>query len=914
VSTPSPIELGPMHGPTAPPVVARALGVLYLVGGLCCAVWLALPHVDRPQWWVVAVVAAMSLTTGLVLVKAPLLIPGRWLGPVLFAGTALGSSAIAAAGVDDSAFIPLYLCGGPFVFSFFSLRHALTHVGFAAACYATLLIGDALHLGRPELLYGDYLVHLTTVVLAMLTVGGLSRMVATWLHESAALLQRSFEEAQIGVAMADLDMTLHYVNPAFCSLLGRSADELVGRSQIEFVHPDEQVDPSYIHAHMTPGQSLRTDARYVRPDGSVVWGQLVLTLIADDRGRPRFFLSHVADITDRKHAVDQLGRRAAAQEAIADLGRAALETTDLDELLCRANRMACELLGCDLSAVLRLQSDGSLLVASGHGFEPGEIGTLRALPGPRSFGAATSIADEPLTVDRWADEQRFVIPPALARHGIASSISAPIAGWGGPWGVIAAHSRAERVFTRHETDFVRSVAHILASAVSRLAAEDDMRHRATHDPLTGLANRTLFLERLEAALQREGRPGRVAVLLCDLDEFKVVNDSLGHRAGDEVLVGLAERLAGVVRVGDTVARLGGDEFVVLFEHVASEDEALALAERLAQAWAEPLDTTEGAIFASASMGVALSTHRTESAPTLLEQADAAMYRAKARGRGGMELFDEPMRAAALERLELERDLRMALAHDELWVAYQPVMDLQDVERPAFVEALLRWDHPTRGSVPPSDFIPVAEQSGLITELGAFVVRRACVDVAALRQDLGLPRLGVSVNLSAREVGDPAFAPALAEALEESGLPPAALGIEITESLLMEDAAAPEQTLACLRELGVRLVLDDFGTGYSSLGYLNRFELDALKLDRSFVWELGTDGDGDASIVTAVIRLAGSLGLDLVVEGVETPGQLRTLRTLGCRFVQGFLFARPMGIDALHEWLVSGGSAAEPEAA
>jgi diguanylate cyclase (GGDEF)-like protein/PAS domain S-box-containing protein len=909
VSTPSPIEFAPAHGPTAQPVIARALGVLYLVGGLCCGVWLVLPHVDRPQWWVVAIVAGSAASTGLTLIKAPLAIPARWLGPLLFAGTALGSSAIAAAGVEGSALVPIYLCGGPFVFSFFSLRHALAQVAFAAACYATLLIADALHQGRPELLYGDYLVHLITVLVAMLTVGGLSRMVASWMRDSAALLQRSFEEAQIGVAMADLDMTLRYVNPAFCSLLGRSADELIGHSQIEFVHPDQQVDPASVRERMEPGQSVRADARYVRPDGSVVWGELVLTLIADDRGRPRFFLSHVADITDRKHAADQLGRRAEAQEAIADLGRAALDTTDLDELLYRANRMTCELLGCDLSGVLRLQSDGSLLLVSGKGFEPGEIGRERALPGPRSFGAATSIADEPLTVDSWATEQRYVVPPVLVRHTISSSISAPIADWGGPWGVIAAHSRAERAFTRQETGFLRSVAHILASAVGRLAAEDETRHRATHDPLTGLANRTLFLERLEAALGRGEGPGRVAVLLCDLDEFKVVNDSLGHRAGDEVLVGLAERLARVVRAGDTVARLGGDEFVVLFEDVASEDEALTLAERLAHVWADPLDTTEGAIFASASVGVALSTHRTESAATLLEQADAAMYRAKARGRGGVELFDEPMRAAALERLELERDLRMALARDQLWVAYQPIMDLQDVERPAFVEALLRWDHPTRGSVSPADFIPIAEQSGLITELGAFVVRRACADVAALRRDLGLPRLGVSVNLSAREVGDRSFAPALGAALEDSGLPPAALAIEITESLLMEDAAAPEQTLARLRELGVRLVLDDFGTGYSSLGYLNRFELDALKLDRSFVWELGAAGDGDASIVTAVIRLARSLGLDLVVEGVETPGQLRTLRTLGCRFVQGFIFARPMPVEGLREWLVSGGTAA-----
>jgi EAL domain-containing protein (putative c-di-GMP-specific phosphodiesterase class I) len=257
---------------------------------------------------------------------------------------------------------------------------------------------------------------------------------------------------------------------------------------------------------------------------------------------------------------------------------------------------------------------------------------------------------------------------------------------------------------------------------------------------------------------------------------------------------------------------------------------------------------------------------------------------------------------------------MALDRDELHVAYQPIIDLQDGERPVLLEALLRWQHPTRGSVSPAEFIPVAEQSGLITKLGAFVVRRACSDVAGLRADLGLANLGVSVNMSAREVGDRAFASTLSAAIEDSGLPPGALAIEITESLLMEGSAAPEETLAALRELGIGIVLDDFGTGYSSLGYLNRFELDALKLDRSFVSGLGADGDGDAAIVTAVVRLARSLGLELVVEGVETLGQLQTLRRLGCRLVQGFLFARPMEIAALRAWLEAGGTGTAREAA
>jgi diguanylate cyclase (GGDEF)-like protein/PAS domain S-box-containing protein len=901
VFNPSPIELAPGSGPAAQRVVARALGVLFGVGGLSCAAWIALPHAARPQAWVVGLVAAVSLANGLLLICRPASIPQRWLGAALFAGTAMGSCAIAAAGVDNSPLVPLYLGGGPFVFTFFSLRHALAQVAWAAACYAVLVVAS-----------GESLTHLVVLVIAMLTVGGLTRMVRNWMYESASLLRRSFEEAQIGVAMADLDMTLRYVNPAFCALLGRSRDELLGNSQVSFVHPEQQVDPAEIRERMAPGQSIRTEARYVRPDGSVVWGELVLSLIADDRGRPRYYLSHVADITERRDAAAQLCARANAQEAIADLGRAALETTELDELLCRATRMSAELLDCELCGVLRLQPEGDLVLISGHGVTAGEIGRDRALPGTLSLAAATSLAGEPLTVSNWASEERYATPPTLARYGIVSSIAAPIAGWGEPWGVISLHSRRERVFTRHEIGLLRSVAHVLASAVGRLAAEDETRHRATHDPLTGLANRTLFLERLEAALKRRG--ARAAVLMCDLDDFKLVNDSLGHCAGDEVLIELGKRLQRVTRAGDTVARLGGDEFVVLFEDVASPDEALALAARLADAWSEPLTTAEGTIFSTVSVGISLSAHDTESASTMLVQADAAMYRAKERGRGMVELFDEPMRAAAVQRIELERDLRLALGRDELWVAYQPIIDLQDGERTVFLEALLRWSHPTRGEVSPAEFIPVAEQSGLITELGAFVVRRACADVVRLRDELALPWLGVSVNMSAREVGERGLTATLRAALEDSGLPPRALAIEITESLLMEGSATPEETLARLREVGVRVVLDDFGTGYSSLGYLNRFDLDALKLDRSFIAELGPEGDGDSAIVTAVVRLARSLDLELVVEGIETPGQLRTLGALGCRFVQGFLFARPMAIDAVRAWLEADGAQQDASAA
>jgi diguanylate cyclase (GGDEF)-like protein/PAS domain S-box-containing protein len=428
----------------------------------------------------------------------------------------------------------------------------------------------------------------------------------------------------------------------------------------------------------------------------------------------------------------------------------------------------------------------------------------------------------------------------------------------------------------------------------RKAAEEAMLHQAFHDALTELPNRALFLDRLGQALARRGRHGAVtAVLFLDLDRFKWINDSLGHAAGDGLLVGVAERLGEALRPGDSVARFGGDEFVVLCDDLDGEWEALAIAQRLTAALTPHFCVEGRDLSITASVGIATTTpsgHAT--ADNLLRDADAAMYRAKERGRNRIEAFQGGMRARAVERLEIETDLRRALERGELRVHYQPVVRVAGGSMLG-VEALVRWQHPERGLVAPADFIPVAEETGLIQPLGEFVLGEACHQVASWnRAHPERAPLSVAVNLSARQMSAASLSELVGAKLEESGLEPGLLCLEITESVLMEDVTASRNVLQSLKELGVRLGIDDFGTGYSSLLYLRRFPVDFLKVDRSFVSGLGENSE-DGAIVAGVLGLANALGVEAIAEGVEQPEQADKLAGLGCELAQGYLWSKPL---------------------
>jgi diguanylate cyclase (GGDEF)-like protein len=409
----------------------------------------------------------------------------------------------------------------------------------------------------------------------------------------------------------------------------------------------------------------------------------------------------------------------------------------------------------------------------------------------------------------------------------------------------------------------------------------------------------LLDDRINRALARTRRHDtRVAVLLLDLDEFKVVNDGLGHLAGDELLVAVARRLAGCVRPEDTVARFGGDEFVIVSE-VASAEAATQVGARLLNALQAPFSVQGVDIFVTTSIGLVVAEADAES-DTLLRDADAAMYRAKERGRSRMVMFDDELRDRAASKLQSTTALRRALERGELRVFYQPIVAIDD-RRPLAVEALLRWQHPERGLVSPAEFIPLAEETGMIVPIGRWVLEEALRQRACWEAELpDQPALRLSVNLSARQLSEPKLVDDIATALSIHGTDPSSLILEVTESVVMGGLDSLS-TLNAIHDLGIALHVDDFGTGYSSLAYLKTLPVDALKIDRAFVDGLGTDAD-DEAIVTAVIALARALSLDLVAEGVETEDQLRVLDELHCDQAQGYLFARPMPYEALVAWL------------
>jgi diguanylate cyclase (GGDEF)-like protein/PAS domain S-box-containing protein len=466
---------------------------------------------------------------------------------------------------------------------------------------------------------------------------------------------------------------------------------------------------------------------------------------------------------------------------------------------------------------------------------------------------------------------------------------------------------------------------LAADVTARTRLEAELTRQALHDPLTGLGNRTLFRERVGAALARAAREGGVAggsgvaVLLLDLDDFKSINDSLGHGAGDTLLTTVARRLLNATRGCDAVARLGGDEFAVLVDGARGADAAVVVADRVLEALRRPVGLEGAEVTVSASVGIATSAHA-DSAEALLRDADVAMYRSKALGRGRHLTFEPAMHAAALARLQLEGELRRAVTRQPPGVAappeggfylvYQPIVELATGEVRG-VEALLRWRHPERGVVSPAEFIPLAEETGLIVPLGRWVLHAACRELGAWRRaSPGAGAVRVAVNAAERQLRDPALLDDVRAALAAGGLPGEALLLEITEGALMQDPERVRDTLAALKALGVCVAVDDFGTGYSSLSYLQRFPVDVLKIDKRFVDGVAAE-DGDRAIARTVIALGRTLGLRTVAEGVETEEQRAALVGLGCELGQGFLFARPLGADEASAFVAAHGPAGEP---
>ncbi len=437
----------------------------------------------------------------------------------------------------------------------------------------------------------------------------------------------------------------------------------------------------------------------------------------------------------------------------------------------------------------------------------------------------------------------------------------------------------------------------------RKALEDELKHQAFHDSLSGLANRALFLDRLEHALARAARSqSLLAVLFLDLDDFKLVNDSFGHAAGDDLLVAVAGRLTKSLRVGDTAARFGGDEFAVLLEEVSGFEEANQVAERIITALRVPLTVEDHQVQVHASIGIAVSPAGAEGPAELLQAADVAMYSAKSRGKGRYEVYQPALQQAVLERLERTADLQRAVDRQEFVVHYQPIVTLDGNATINGVEALVRWRHPERGLLLPKEFIPLAEDTGLIIPLGRWVLLEACQQARQWQLNHKLSdAFHVSVNISARHFAHDGLVEDVSNALKAGGLDPGSLVLEITESVLVQDADSVIARMLELKLLGVSFAIDDFGTGYSSLSYLKRFPIDILKVDKSFVDDVGESEDSGA-LAEAIVQLGNTLNLQTVGEGIEQVRQVEGLRSLGCQFGQGFYFAKPLRAEQIDELL------------
>jgi len=614
------------------------------------------------------------------------------------------------------------------------------------------------------------------------------------------------------------------------------------------VHPDDRARvQALVEEAFSSGASFSFEHRLIRPDGveraMLSRGEVIVG--AD--GSPITMRGTGQDITERRRteaaleaSERQLERSLRQQTAVAHLGGQALEGEDLRDLV-----------------------DEAVLVLRGVLERAVSVSILPAVD-VRCINVGT----------RPSDATRIAIGGAETPFGEMCTERSP-------------------ALSSDELLFLQAGANILADAITRQRAEHDTRHRALHDALTGLPNRVLLLDRLTVALSQARRSGMLAVLFLDLDDFKLINDSRGHSAGDELLQGLAARLAGLMRPGDTLARFGGDEFCIVCGGLSGEDEAVRIAQRLIEALALPISLTTGEHFVSASIGISLATGAGRPAEDLIREADAAMYRAKDAGRGRLELFDEVMRENATRRLHIDNDLRRALEDDrgEIIAHYQPIVSLPD-GAVIGVEALARWDHPQRGLLAPNAFISVAEDSGAIVALGDRVLRLACHQAAAWISDLDGGAFSVSVNLAPRQVAQPGLCHRVAEILDECGLDPGRLRLEITETALIEESEPTTRNLLDLDAIGVRLVLDDFGTGYSSLAHLRRFPIAAIKIDRRFIAGLGCDPD-DTTIVEAILRMAAGLRIDVVAEGIETAGQRAILENMGCHIGQGYLWSRPL---------------------
>lgn len=701
------------------------------------------------------------------------------------------------------------------------------------------------------------------------------------------------------VVVTDADGTVRYVSPAVEPMLGYQPGDILGRDTVDLIHPEERDGARDLLRRLdeVSGSAEPSEVRVRHRDGSWRIISVVITDCRDDTAVGGVVFN-LRDVTTRRRAEQLVVEQAELLEAVAR--GAPLEITlQKIGLMIEHSRpgAAC--------AIATFEQDGSVRVRSAPNLPGSVVNAIDDAP----VGSALHTSMWHPGPDRWVE----LGPDELAGSPLVVSedrrrcwvgqVTTPAEGI--RLGVIVVFDGGTEDVDEDDRSLLDRAVTLVSIAVERRRFESALEYQAMYDPLTGLPNRSLLRSRVQDALVRASRLDTgVAVLFIDLDRFRVVNDSVGHAIGDELLRAVTERFRGVLRPGDTLGRFGGDSFVVVCARVAGEPAAIAAAERFARELQEPFRIDDGEVFVTASIGIALADDATVAAETLIRNADVAMYRAKDQGRNQHVVFQETVDRRAVEQLALEQALRAGIDNGEFELYFQPAVRLEDGAMTK-VEALVRWMRPGHGIVPPAQFIPLAEETGLVVALGRWVTEHACRQASAWPALPGGGRVEVAINLSARQLADPSVLEDVERAIVESGADPSHICFEVTESALVHDVDRAIDRLKALKALGVKIAIDDFGTGYATLDYVRRFTMaDYLKIDRSFIDGVEREGSQEAAIVRAAIALAASLGLTVVAEGVETLFQMEALRDLGCELAQGYLFSRPLPAADAVELLTS----------
>ncbi|MGA9872933.1 MAG: EAL domain-containing protein [Rhodococcus sp. (in: high G+C Gram-positive bacteria)] len=705
------------------------------------------------------------------------------------------------------------------------------------------------------------------------------------------------------VALSEFSGAVVYVNPAGRELVGiPDADTAESLTTADFFTPTGlevtgEVEAGLAHDGHWQG---RSELRHF-VTGEPIPVAVSTFVVHRDKGAPTVIASVIRDRrgghrrdTELRDTLAAATRYAAEQAALAKLSRMAMDA-DLPQLLASAADAAATLTDVGTAAIARLEEAGHNRLRV-HTF----VGSAEAIVefplGDESLTGFALLRNETVVCEDREKESRFDTN-FMAEHGVNSGLAVPIPAADRPWGIIAVYGTRARTFSEREISFLRAVAGVLSTAIRRVELDRQLLRRSLRDALTGLPNRTLAYQCIDEALDRaRGSDGSVALLLLDIDDFKIINDSLGHDAGDLALTRFAHRLQSAVRDTDTVARLGGDEFLVICEGVGSVDHAEDLARHITTSIAAPFSSDGTPIPLSASIGIAVS-DETTTRRELIHRADLAMYRAKDSGTGGHAVFDTGDLYDADRIRSLSVDLRSALTRGELTLVYQPLVEIATGKIVA-LEALARWDHPVHGHVAPDEFVAVAERTGLAMELGSWALTTACSQATRWRTFVDV---AIRVNVSALQLRTPSFPGHVARVLADAGLPPQALGLEITETVWVSDTARVADTLTELHAMGVAILLDDLGKGHSSISYLDKYPMfECFKIDKSFVAAL--PAPRSHAIVSAIVTLAKAFDVTVVGEGVETQEQLDALAAAGCDLAQGYFLGRPIDAEATTEAL------------